>query len=48
MCAPSPPKPPDYRAAAEEQGVQNLEAARATGRMNNPNVVSPWGTQTTT
>ena len=47
MCAPSPPKTPDYRAAAEEQGVQNLEAARATGRMNNPNVVSPYGTQTT-
>jgi len=45
MCAPSPPKAPDYRAAAEEQGQQNLEAARATGRMNNPNVVSPYGTQ---
>ena len=47
MGKPSAPKTPDYEAAAREQGVQNLEAARATGRMNNPNVVSPYGTQTT-
>jgi hypothetical protein len=48
MSKPRAPKPPDYVGAAQEQGVANLEAARATGRMNNPNVVSPYGTQTTT
>lgn len=45
MCAPSPPDPPDYRGAAEEQGQANLEAARATGKLNNPNVYNPYGTQ---
>ena len=48
MCAPSPPKTPDYVGAAREQGEANVDAARVTGRINNPNVVSPYGTQTTT
>lgn len=43
-----PPKPPDYVGAAREQGIANLEAARATGRMSNPNVTTPYGTQTVT
>lgn len=46
--SPKPPKPPDYVGAAREQGIQNLEAARATGRMSNPNVTTPYGTQTVT
>lgn len=48
MCAPSPPPAPDYSGAAREQGAANLEAARAQGRINNPNVISPFGTQTVT
>ncbi len=48
MCAPSPPPAPDYTGAANAQGAANLEAARATGRMNNPNVNNPYGTQTVT
>lgn len=48
MCSPSPPPAPDYRGAAEEQGQANIEAARLAGRMNNPNVVNPYGSQTVT
>ena len=48
MCAPSPPPSPDYGAAAQAQGAANLEAARAQGRINNPNVIAPTGTQTVT
>lgn len=48
MCAPSPPPPPDYAAAATAQGAANKEAAIASSRLNNPNVVSPYGTQTFT
>ena len=45
---PSPPPAPDYKGAAQEQGAANVEAARIQGKMNNPNVVNPYGTQTTT
>lgn len=48
MCAPSPPPAPDYAAAAAAQGAANLDAARAQGRINNPNVYGPTGTQTVT
>src|SRR5690348_15733569 len=48
MCAPSPPAPPDYQGAAQAQGEANAEAARIQGKINNPNVVSPYGTQQTT
>ena len=48
MCAPSPPAAPDYPGAAKAQGQANVEAARATGKLNNPNVISPYGTQTVT
>jgi hypothetical protein len=44
--APSPPTPPDYAGAATAQGIANLEAARATSKLNNPNIVGPTGTQT--
>ena len=40
------PAPPDYVGAAQVQGASNLEAAVATGRMNNPNVNNPYGSQT--
>lgn len=46
MCAPSPPPPPDYGAAATAQGAANKETAIASSRLNNPNVVNPYGTQT--
>ncbi len=48
MCAPSPPPAPDYLGAAKQQGQANLDAAKLQGKINNPNVVSPYGTQTTT
>lgn len=48
MCAPNPPAPPDYAGAAQAQGAANIEAARAQGQINNPNVYSPYGTQTVT
>jgi len=46
--APSPPPAPDYVGAAKAQGVENLEAARATAKLGNPNVYSPYGNQTVT
>ena len=42
--SPSPPPAPDYRGAAQEQGVANLESARATARLSNPNTYTPYGT----
>ncbi len=41
----SPPPAPDYAGAAREQGAANKEAAIASSRLNNPNVVNPYGTQ---
>lgn len=46
MCAPSPPPAPDYEAQAKAQGAANVETARVQGKMNNPNLVNPYGTQT--
>ncbi len=46
MCAPSPPPAPDYQGAAVAQGAANKEAAIASSKLNNPNVVNPYGTQT--
>lgn len=46
MCAPSPPPAPDYAGAATAQGAANKETAIASSRLNNPNVVNPYGTQT--
>jgi hypothetical protein len=45
-CASKPPAPPDYVGAAQQQGVANLEAARASARLSNPNMITPYGTQT--
>ena len=40
----SPPPAPDYAAAATAQGVANTEAARATAKLSNPNMYTPYGT----
>lgn len=42
------PAAPDYAGAAVAQGAANLEAARATARLSNPNMYTPYGTQTVT
>ena len=42
------PKAPDYAAAAQAQGIANLGAARATAKLNNPNIINPYGTQMVT
>jgi len=46
MCSPSAPPAPDMTGAAVAQGIANKEAAMASARLNNPNVVNPYGTQT--
>lgn len=46
ICAPTPPAPPDYQAAARTQGTENRETALFNSQLNNPNVVNPYGTQT--
>lgn len=46
--SPKPPPAPDYAAAAQAQGQANLDAARLTARISNPNVVTPYGSQTVT
>lgn len=48
MCAPSPPPPPDYSGAAREQGAANLEAARASSRLSNPSIYTPYGNRIVT
>ena len=45
---PAAPAAPDYTGAAVAQGAANLEAARATAMLSNPNVYSPYGNQTVT
>jgi len=45
---PSAPAAPDYTGAAVAQGAANLESARATAMLSNPNVYSPYGNQTVT
>ena len=42
---PSPPPAPDYAGAAVAQGAANKETAIAQAKLNNPNVVSPYGNQ---
>ena len=46
MSKPDPPPAPDYQGAANAQGAANIEAARLSGKLNNPNVYGPYGTQT--
>lgn len=48
MCMPKAPAPPDYAAAAQQQGVANVTAATNQASLNNPNIVGPYGNQTVT
>jgi hypothetical protein len=38
------PATPDYAGAAVAQGAANLDAARATAKLSNPNMYTPYGT----
>ena len=40
------PPAPDYLAAAKQQGIENIEAARATAKLGNPNIYGTLGNQT--
>ena len=42
------PPAPDYIGAAYAQGAANVDAARATAKLSNPNVYTPYGSQTVT
>jgi len=42
----TPPPVPDYIGAAKQQGIENIEAARATAKLGNPNIYGPLGSQT--
>lgn len=46
--SPSPPAAPDYVGAANAQGAANVEAAKTQGKINNPNIFTPYGSQTVT
>jgi len=46
--SPKPPPAPDYAAAAQQQGQANLDAARLTARLSNPNIQTPLGGQRVT
>jgi len=46
--SPAPPPAPDYAGLAKQQGAANVEAARTTAYMSNPNVYTPYGSQTVT
>ena len=45
---PDTPAPPDYRAAAVEQGANNIATARLQNQMSNPNVITPYGSRNIT
>lgn len=44
----SAPPTPDYVGAAKQQGIDNLAAARQSNIMSNPNMYTPFGSQTVT
>lgn len=46
--APSAPPAPDYVGAAQAQGAANVDAARLSGKLSNPNIYGPLGSQTVT
>jgi hypothetical protein len=43
--SPSPPPAPDYAGLAAQQGAANVEAARTTAKLSNPNIIGPLGGQ---
>lgn len=46
--SPAPPPAPDYAGLAAQQGAANVEAARASAKLSNPNIRGPLGGQTVT
>ena len=46
--SPAPPPAPDYTGAAIAQGQANIDAARLTARLSNPNISTPLGGQRVT
>jgi hypothetical protein len=44
----SAPPTPDYVGAAKAQGAANVETARASAKLSNPNIYGPLGSQTVT
>ena len=46
--APDAPAAPDYAGAATAQGQANIDAARLSAKLSNPNIISPYGSQTVT
>lgn len=48
MDSPSPPATPDYVGAAQQQGASNVETALTQGKINNPNMYTPYGSQQVT
>ena len=46
MAKPKAPASPDYAGAAKAQGVANIDAARTTAQLSNPNMITPYGNQT--
>jgi hypothetical protein len=43
--SPAPPPAPDYAALAKQQGQENLEAAKTSAILSNPNIITPYGRQ---
>ena len=43
--SPQQPAAPDYTGAAVAQGQANIDAARVSAKLSNPNIVGPYGTQ---
>jgi hypothetical protein len=46
MSKPKAPPAPDYVGAAQAQGAADVDAARVTAKLNNPNIINPYGKQT--
>ena len=46
--SPAPPAAPDYAGAAQAQGAANVDTARLQGKISNPNIIGPLGSQTVT
>ena len=46
--APQAPPPTDWSAQAKAQGAANVDTARVTGVMSNPNINTPYGSQIVT
>ena len=42
----SPPKPPDYKAAAEAEATANRDLNQMQTFSNRPDLYTPWGSQT--